>query len=423
MNRKNHFQRKQNKGFTLVEVLIAITILAIIVTPLLHAFVTSSRTNAKAKQLMKATTLAQNVMEETKANSLEEIARQFNSSAARTYTSKNSITKVATSAWEAIKNGDALEAVNTSDKEATGATVNSSIRDAANPTANPEGIFVGQDSGEYHFLLKEVTRESAKFDIALHIKENTESGTQNLTQINAMNQADCGYFAQGNSDNNATTEFMNANASYPNSIGTLTKDEFYNKMERTITVDIASNAGNETVNVKYDYEIESGYTLEEDRYYSESITIFDNYLSGESLKAVYIYYFPLYEGVGRDKIEIVNNNNLDVDVYLIKMQGTNYSAYRDANYAPVVTVKETASNNGQSHSMLCTNIDRSLSFSYSVLGGTLRNTDLGNEKSTECFYDVTVKVYKHNNATPFTEEDRIATFTGSMLDNSKKVTR
>ena len=216
---------------------------------------------------------------------------------------------------------------------------------------------------------------------------------------------------------------MNANASYPNSIGTLTKDEFYNKMERTITVDIASNAGNETVNVKYDYEIESGYTLEEDRYYSESITIFDNYLSGESLKAVYIYYFPLYEGVGRDKIEIVNNNNLDVDVYLIKMQGTNYSAYRDANYAPVVTVKETASNNGQSHSMLCTNIDRSLSFSYSVLGGTLRNTDLGNEKSTECFYDVTVKVYKHNNANPFTEEDRIATFTGSMLDNSRKVTR
>ena len=63
-NRKD--KRKQNKGFTLVEVLIAMTILAIIVAPLLHAFVTASRTNAKAKQLMKATTLAQNVMEELK---------------------------------------------------------------------------------------------------------------------------------------------------------------------------------------------------------------------------------------------------------------------------------------------------------------------------------------------------------------------
>ena len=36
-------------------------------------------------------------------------------------------------------------------------------------------------------------------------------------------------------------------------------------------------------------------------------------------------------------------------------------------HVPVVTVKETASNNGQSHSMLCTNIDRTLSFSYSAL--------------------------------------------------------
>lgn len=423
MKKKNHFQGKQNKGFTLVEVLIAITILAIIVTPLLHAFVTSSRTNAKAKQLMKATTLAQNVMEELKANSLEEVSRQFNNNDARTYTSKNSITKVATSSWEAILNGTVLEAVNTSDKEVEGLTVNSSIRDADNPTLNPEGIFVGQDSGEYHFLLQEIIRESAKFDIALHITENAASGTQNLTQINAMNQADCGYFAQGNSDNNATTEFANANSSYPNSIGTLTKEEFYNKMERTITIDIESNAGNETVNVKYDYEIESGYTQEEDRYYSESITVFDNYLSGENLKAVYLYYFPLYEGVGRDKIEVVNNSNLDVDVYLIKMQGTNYNAYRDANYTPVVTVQETAANNGESHTMLCTNIDRTLSFSYSVLGSTLRYTDLGNEKETECFYDVKVEVFKHNATNPFQEADRITTFTGSMLDNSKKVTR
>ena len=89
MNKKNHIRGKQNKGFTLVEVLIAITILAIIVAPLLHAFVTASRTNAKAKQLMKATTLAQNVMEETKANSLEEIARQFNG-----YQSSNSLSSL-----------------------------------------------------------------------------------------------------------------------------------------------------------------------------------------------------------------------------------------------------------------------------------------------------------------------------------------
>ena len=45
-------ERKLNKnaGFSLVELLIAVTILAIIVIPLLHMFVTTSRLNGKAKQ-------------------------------------------------------------------------------------------------------------------------------------------------------------------------------------------------------------------------------------------------------------------------------------------------------------------------------------------------------------------------------------
>ena len=44
-------ERKLNKnaGFSLVELLIAVTILAIIVIPLLHMFVTTSRLNGKAK--------------------------------------------------------------------------------------------------------------------------------------------------------------------------------------------------------------------------------------------------------------------------------------------------------------------------------------------------------------------------------------
>ena len=147
MSKKNHLEGKQNKGFTIVEVLIAITILAIIVVPLLQAFVTSSRTNAKAKQLMKATTLAQNVMEELKANSLEEIARQFNG-----YQSSNSISSL----------GNAREASwDTSELKYVYPTANPSVIAADNPTANPKGLFVGQDSGKYYFLLEGVQREHA----------------------------------------------------------------------------------------------------------------------------------------------------------------------------------------------------------------------------------------------------------------------
>lgn len=64
---------KQNKGFTLIELLVAITILAIIAVPIMHGFVTASRTNAKARRMEQATVAAQNVMEDVKASALDEL--------------------------------------------------------------------------------------------------------------------------------------------------------------------------------------------------------------------------------------------------------------------------------------------------------------------------------------------------------------
>ena len=73
-------ERKLNKnaGFSLVELLIAVTILAIIVIPLLHMFVTTSRLNGKAKQKQRATTVAQNLIEGMKAYDINELREQFN---------------------------------------------------------------------------------------------------------------------------------------------------------------------------------------------------------------------------------------------------------------------------------------------------------------------------------------------------------
>lgn len=69
--------RASNAGFSLVELLIAVTILAIIVIPLLHMFVTSTRINVKSRQMLRATTVAQDIMEGLKAYTLEEVRTQF----------------------------------------------------------------------------------------------------------------------------------------------------------------------------------------------------------------------------------------------------------------------------------------------------------------------------------------------------------
>lgn len=71
--------RKQNKdaGFSLVELLIAVVILAIIVIPLMNLFVSSNRINIKSRKTLRATTAAQDIMEGLKAYDMEEIKEQF----------------------------------------------------------------------------------------------------------------------------------------------------------------------------------------------------------------------------------------------------------------------------------------------------------------------------------------------------------
>lgn len=66
-----------NKGFTLVEVLIAVVIMAIVAIPLLHAFSTTANTSAKAKYKMIATNAAENIMEDVKNLTIEEITAKY----------------------------------------------------------------------------------------------------------------------------------------------------------------------------------------------------------------------------------------------------------------------------------------------------------------------------------------------------------
>lgn len=79
MSRKTQKQKKSaDAGMTLVELLVAITILAIIVVPLLHTFVSSSRVSLKTRRQLRVTTAAQDIMEGLKAESIESLSCSFN---------------------------------------------------------------------------------------------------------------------------------------------------------------------------------------------------------------------------------------------------------------------------------------------------------------------------------------------------------
>ena len=90
---KEYTERRQlnNEGFSLIELLIAIVILSIIVVPLLHSFVTSARTNAKSRNTMHATAIAEEVMEQFEAHTLEEMADTYEAATPTGFT--NSVQK------------------------------------------------------------------------------------------------------------------------------------------------------------------------------------------------------------------------------------------------------------------------------------------------------------------------------------------
>ena len=77
-NNMREDNRKKNSGFTLVEVLVAVAILAVVSIPILQSFVGVATVNNKSRRRLAATTVAETVMESCKGMTLMEFAAQCN---------------------------------------------------------------------------------------------------------------------------------------------------------------------------------------------------------------------------------------------------------------------------------------------------------------------------------------------------------
>lgn len=73
MKKMLYGRKRNNKGMSLVEVVVAIAILSIVILSVLHSFVYSARFNARSRERQQTTAAAQTVMENFKAYSVQEI--------------------------------------------------------------------------------------------------------------------------------------------------------------------------------------------------------------------------------------------------------------------------------------------------------------------------------------------------------------
>lgn len=392
--------QKNNKGFSLIELLVAITILAVVMIPMLHSFITSARANAKARKVMEATTAAQNLMEEMKSENLPK------------YLTDKGFSKV-----PVMKDEDSGEQYK--DVDGNGIV----------------GYYKAFDSSESSALTVNDREFRAKVTLDPHnymtlegeSLKNTDYNAIPFAKLSKLSKASNAFYIQKSDQEDLASKSMNP-AAYV---------EVYNQMRRTITIDIEHDSSTKvtkvyvTVNYKDERAGESGEVTPINRQ-----EIYSNADDPEKkiLSNVFVCFFPIYNNadVANPKEEIVinNKNNCRVGVYLVKQTARDDNPQYAANknhYMVNLTINEGNRDSGDDSFMkldaggnptseynvitaVATNLDLSglptmkeLKVNYSQTGTLgipigdvtklINIKDLSKSEADTRIYDVTIKVY------------------------------
>lgn len=355
MKKKNIQKLNNNAGFSLVELLIAVIILAIIVVPMLHGFVTSARMNGKARVSQRATTVAQDIMEGLKAYDIEELKEQFGDPMNGFYVIESKLIK-----------GSIEE-----DKD----------REQNDPAyrGDPES------PGVYYFALEGVQIQGSEFDALIRIDaRNYEPGRLKAdgnaaghdNAFNDINMASPGSVTKGKDGSYTQSVTLNQLAAEDaqNHFG-LEADEgslftfktFKDRggtVKRTITLNLAASGTDAEGNVYCEADITYLY---ECTYHGETYTTSGNLTpssgSGQwvnnepcgsdiSSGNFYLFYYPLYEA-SKDEIVIHNESHQPFRMYIVKQLDSVTEArlsdsqlnQAELGYKAVVNIEDTTAEN------------------------------------------------------------------------------
>lgn len=453
--------KDDNRGITLVELIVSIAILALIVLPFLNAFVTATKTNVKARNKMNATHLATNIMEGIENNSMKIMAYQFNypsegfdladgfdmadgSNAKELYYKNGKYTDV--KRFEDVMNAHP-EAENL-DKWMTSSIHKKNNTAFLGDTSSWK--FVENKEHKYYFWMTDVKSGTKKYNAMVTVDGKGETNSK-VEQYNAidkvadMSAMDSNYDCMS-SDIATIEELMNTLKNRGYSDIESNKDS----ISRTITLDITGGSSTK-VTVSYSYKFTSGgqmHVFPEDAAMKQMYTsvIFDNTsnTANRTLKNIYLFYKPWYTSTAnsdwiscKDTIIINNNDKIDCTVNIVKQNYDDKSSDDEDKYRMYVRVNEKGNNTGNAHVSICTNLDTNMkdpdsksktqpqqakymfnsNNTQSTVKKSIKIDDLTKSKTVERLYNVTVDIYDSKTcSTPdkLAGAKKAATMTGSM---------
>ena len=432
-------QLNKNAGFSLLELLIAVTILAIITIPMLHMFVTSARINGKSRITLRATVLAQDIVEGLKAYHIDEIQDQFNG--VEDFEMLNT----------SVIAGDCTY------KEDVDREKRENGVDPIDPSkAKP---------GKYYFVLKNAKLENSRFDVLISVDATgyVEGASTTRFPLNVKDVAkvtstekNSGYTQKKQWIDSMHEEILKE-IQDPNNLGIPKTAQDFNivglSYKRTINIKLyddgtfTDDEGNTitktNATIYYMYEFSYGgksYT------YSYPSAGDPNPCGNFEGNNFYLFYYPLY-GAESDKIVFECKQSKALNLYIAKqvdetMSDSELNAAENA-YKAVVNIEDPSKDHFTIRTNLGTNIvnDTFLEsihgnakvpgqVTYQQNGATMVNKldifDLGgirdkehgadgdNDAITEFIYDIIVEVYEQGAAdTGFPADMRKVTFDGT----------
>jgi prepilin-type N-terminal cleavage/methylation domain-containing protein len=280
---KQILKKINNQGVTLVELIIAVAILGIVVTPLLHAFITSARINEKARNTFEETALAENLMEEFNDATVEEMITKY-----------------------------------------SGTTF---------------------ADGRVEFLDMEQTLLSSDIDPDVHVDISLDPTTYttenniNLVDLETITSSDSAIYSMIEGYDEEIYSIFESNSSSANatspSIYTFQDKEFFEaNLDRTIYLSILktgeTSEGIPLVRVEmsmvYEWLGAGSYLEAEDRRYTtKTKELFDNSSTEIPLNAIYLMFMPRYEAskAGHlDNIKILNFSNVPATAFIVRQVTT-----------------------------------------------------------------------------------------------------
>lgn len=281
----SEIKRNRNAGFSLVEVLVAMAIFMVCLIPLLQSFVVVSNANAKSRQTLNASTLAENIIEEIKSEGVTAYV------GTDTPTSYVTIGGVNYPVYEVAYTNRAFDGRNYQ----------------INVTLSPSTETYNDGTSE----------------TALNAQTTAELFTMS-------NKTDAFYVEDTNVLNNAAQLYVDT---YPG----VTLAEVKSGMETEYTF-VISNAGGiqsveQTVSRTYNGNLIGA---------AETASIFSSLQTGNELKSLYIFYVPASSG-GKETFIIENKDDYPLDVYIVQQKAHTTDMNKKAKALTIVETTDQSS--------------------------------------------------------------------------------